>query len=143
MIDVGEYTLTVTGKGNYTGVKTATYTITPVDGQSSGTLVIDKIADVTYNGSEQQPAVTVTYNGATLNADTDYDVTYSNNVNAGLATVKVIGKDNYENMTGIATFNIRPKEITLTTVDPIDDQTYTVRPSSPRSLSQMGIRSWC
>ncbi len=44
---------------------------------------IGDIADVTYNGSEQKPDVTVKDGDKTLELDKDYTVAYSNNVNAG------------------------------------------------------------
>ncbi|MCI8299532.1 MAG: DUF4982 domain-containing protein, partial [Lachnospiraceae bacterium] len=38
-----------------------------------------KVANITYNGKQRKPAVTVTYNGTKLKLNTDYKVTYSNN----------------------------------------------------------------
>jgi len=56
---------------------------------------IADIADQTYTGSAIKPTVTVTYGGATLVLDTDYSVSYSNNTNAGKATVTITGKGSY------------------------------------------------
>ena len=39
----------------------------------------------TYNGSEQKPAVTVSYQSVKLTEDTDYTVTYTNNIHAKAA----------------------------------------------------------
>ena len=50
----------------------------------------------TYNGSAKKPAVTVTYQGTDLIKGTDYNVTYSDNVNAGTARVIVTGIDDFE-----------------------------------------------
>lgn len=107
MIQVGEYTITVTGKGNYAGTVEATYTIT----QASDALTIDEIPAVTYNGKAQTPEITVTHNGEPLEKGTDYDVTYSNNTNAGLAKVEVTGKGSYGSMSGNANFQINPRSI--------------------------------
>ena len=49
-----------------------------------------------YDGNPREPGVTVTLDGTKL-AETDYGVTYANNINAGTdtATVTVKGKENY------------------------------------------------
>lgn len=69
----------------------------------------------TYSGSAFTPVPTVTLNGVTLTTD-DYDVAYSNNTNAGTATITVTGKGDY---TGTATghFTISPKALTITAKD--------------------------
>ena len=51
--------------------------------------------DQTYAGAALTPAPMVALNGRTLAAGTDYDVSYSSNVNVGTATVIVMGKGNY------------------------------------------------
>ncbi len=52
------------------------------------------IADVTYNGKKQKPAVTVTVSGKTLSTD-DYSVAYSDNKNVGTAKAVITGKNKY------------------------------------------------
>ena len=55
---------------------------------------IAEIADQTYTGAAIEPEVVVTDNtGKTLTKDTDYTVSYLNNVNAGTATVRVKSAD--------------------------------------------------
>lgn len=49
----------------------------------------------TYDGKTKKPKVTVKYDGTTLKSGTHYKVTYSNNKNAGTATVKITGKGKY------------------------------------------------
>ena len=49
----------------------------------------------TYDGKEKKPGVTVQYKDLTLESGTDYTVKYSNNINAGTATVKVEGAGSY------------------------------------------------
>ena len=71
-----------------TDISAATVTVTP--------------DSMEYTGSAFTPAVTVTLNGTTLTAGTDYTVAYTNNIEVGTATVTVTGKGNY---TGTATAN--------------------------------------
>lgn len=65
---------------------------------------------LTYTGAAQNPAVGVTLNGAEVPAD-EYDVAYSNNVNAGTATVTVTGKGGSYTGSATATFKIAPASI--------------------------------
>ena len=48
-----------------------------------------------YSGKACRPAVKVTYNGSVLKSGTHYTVSYSNNKNAGTATLRVVGKGRY------------------------------------------------
>ncbi|MBQ7826696.1 MAG: hypothetical protein IJ386_00340, partial [Clostridia bacterium] len=59
----------------------------------------------TYNGSAITPDVTVIIGEKTLTKDTDYTVSYSDNVNAGTATVTITGKGDYTGKAS-ATFTI-------------------------------------
>ena len=76
--------------------------------------VIDPIASVTYNGSEQEPAVTVK-DGETPIDEDEYEVTYTNNKNVGTATITITGKDggNYI-LSGSTTFTITKAPVTVT-----------------------------
>lgn len=60
---------------------------------------------VTYTGSAIYPSVTVTYDGETLEVNTDYTLAYFDNTEIGAATVVVTGKGNYTGQV-IKTFQI-------------------------------------
>lgn len=111
---------------------TGTYEIIP-SGQTSdnyditfakGTLTVGKksleyssiasIGDQTYTGQAIEPLPAVTYNNMTLVKDRDYTVSYSDNVNAGTATVTItaVESSNYSG-TASATFSITQKVITV------------------------------
>ena len=109
-INAGTATVTVTGKGNYTGTKTANFTINP---KNASNLTINSISARTYNGSAQTPTVTVKDGSTTLTSGTHYTVAYSNNTNAGTATVTITGKDNYTG-TKTAYFTINKAPLTIT-----------------------------
>lgn len=57
-----------------------------------------------YSGSKIEPEVTVALGDVILVKDTDYTVSYSNNLNAGTATAKISGKGDY---TGEITKNFK------------------------------------
>ncbi len=74
------------------------------------------VSDQIYNGSAHEPAPTVTLDGTTLVAGTDYTVSYGNNVNAGTATVTVTGTGCYEGAT-TGHFTIAKAAQTITAAD--------------------------
>ena len=76
--------------------------------------VIDPIASVTYNGSEQEPAVTVK-DGETPIDEDEYEVTYTNNKNVGTATVTITDKEGGDYIVyGSTTFTIAKAPVTVT-----------------------------
>jgi hypothetical protein len=108
----GEYTVTVTATGsNYQGTLTEQFTIAKAS--ASGFEVTIGTATYTYDGTEKQPTVTVKDGETVLTAGTDYTVAYSDNVNAGQATVTVTGQGNY---TGEKTANFTIAKAQLTAV---------------------------
>ena len=52
--------------------------------------------EVTYSGSEQTPVPTIVIGGNTLTKDTDYTVSYENNINTGTGYVVIEGIGNYK-----------------------------------------------
>ena len=67
---------------------------------------------LTYTGKEQEPAVTVTVDGQTLAAENNYEVNYSDNINAGTDTAKVT-------VTGTAFTGTVEKTFTIEKATPI------------------------
>lgn len=102
---------TVVGQGKYKGSATGTFTIGKAD---FSTVTIGAIADQTFTGAEIKPAVTVTFNGKSVSED-EYNVAYSDNVNAGTAMVTLTSKDkNFSTAKRkTATFKINPAKATL------------------------------
>ncbi len=86
-------TITLTGKGNFTGTKTIYFTINPID--FTGVATISPIESQELAGSAARPDVTVTYKSKTLVKDSDYTLSYLNNTAPGTGTVIVTGTGNY------------------------------------------------
>lgn len=83
----------IKGKGNYSGTITKEFTITPADiSQLTASLSADIFR---YNGTEQKPSVTVKSRDKMLVPDTDFTVSYSDNIDVGTATVNITGQGNY------------------------------------------------
>ena len=84
-----------------------TYTITVknnVKDISSTTITLDT-TEYTYDSTEKTPRETVKDGSKTLTKNVDYTVSYSNNKDAGTATVTITGKGNYTG-TKAVTFTI-------------------------------------
>ena len=97
-IDAGTYTATVAPGAGYAwdklGDKTARsyqWTIAPASIASGAVSVSGVKASYEHTGSPIRPNVTVTHNGRTLKAGTDYQVSYGENTQVGKATVTIRG----------------------------------------------------
>ena len=73
----------------------------------------------TYNAQEQKPTVSVIIDEKTID-ENQYDVTYSNNINAGKAKVTITAKENATQIYGSVSVNFYIEPGT-TTVDNFDD----------------------
>ena len=102
-IKVGTAKVTITGKGNYTGSVSKTYSIK----NNFKKATVSGISTKAFTGKNITQSITVKYNGKTLKKGTDYTVSYSSNKNIGTATVKVAGKGSYTG-TVTKTFKINP-----------------------------------
>ena len=91
-INVGTATITITGKGNYTGTKTATFRIEPASITGSS---ITGLSTKTYTGKAITQTPVVKSGSTTLIEGSDYTVSYKNNTNPGTATVIITGSGNY------------------------------------------------
>ncbi len=106
-VNAGTYRVTISGIGNYSGTVNSEYIINSKSvSEANITLEYDEIE---YSGNENEPNVTVTVEGNTLR-ETEYNVSYENNINVGMASVKITLNGNYS---AIITrqFEILPKDI--------------------------------
>ena len=128
--DSRKATVTLTGKGNYTGKREVTFSIiktasptatpTPGGGGSSGysggddsgihisSVSVDPIPDQAYTGKAIKPSPVLRYNGKRLKKGSDYTLSYENNVRIGTATITVTGKGFFTGTTWLS-FNIVPR----------------------------------
>ena len=117
-VEAGTYTVywQVVGDGNHN-----TYIGSPIN-VTIGAMTVGSVtitlgtSSYTYDGSAKTPSVTVR-DGSTIIPSNEYTVDYSNNVNAGTATVTITGKvgGNYD-VNGSTTFTINPKTVTNPTI---------------------------
>lgn len=133
--NAGTATVTVTGKGNYTGSKQETFTIQGMD--------ISK-ADIKLGGSifiTSTPVLRVMLNGKTLELDKDYTFTHNGNRDTGIMKVVVTGIGNYAGtaeaeFSGTNTIPFSPQTFSITL-----EQTsyiYDGKPKTPSVTVKMG-----
>ena len=97
---------------------------------------LDENKNIIYSGSELKPSVKVYYNwdnmfSVQLKEGSDYNVTYSDNINAGTATAIVTGIGAYSGTKNV-TFTIEPKKISSPTFDGLKPEyTYTGQKVEP------------
>jgi len=108
----GTGSVTINGKGNFTGNVTKTFNVVTKPVQISK-CTVSSVGTKAYTGKTIKPTVTVKNGSKTLVSGVDYTVTYSNNVKCGTASVKITGVSKNA-CTGNKTvkFNIRPAKVT-------------------------------
>lgn len=95
-IDPGNYGVVVTGRGKYRGMRRITFKI---EGIPIKTVKIGRLPNLAYNGGKQKlepEQISITdKNGNPLQYNSDYILSFSNNQNAGIAKMIIIGKGQY------------------------------------------------
>ena len=133
-VNAGKATYTLYGKGDYTGTLSGNFKIAPAN-ISDATVELDS-SSYTYDGTAHEPKAAVTLNGKSLSSETEYELTYTDNTNAGNATATVTGKGNYSG-TVTATYSIAPADISSAQVT-VPEQVYTGSPLTPVPSVKIG-----
>ena len=126
-INVGTATITITGKGNFKGTTSKTFSISA---RAMTDTSVANVSSQTYTGNVISPLPTITYNNKTLKKDTDYTLSYSDNINVGTATITITGKGNFTGMTS-TTFIITQKSAEKLNISEIANQIYTGKEIKP------------
>ena len=126
-VNVGTGTVTITGKGNFKGTTSKTFSISA---RAMTDTSVANVSSQTYTGNVISPLPTITYNNKTLKKDTDYTLSYSDNINVGTATITITGKGNFTGMTS-TTFIITQKSAEKLNISEIANQIYTGKEIKP------------
>lgn len=86
--------------------------IEPVETYDMSIVRISVSGSYTYNGSPIEPQYVVRNGETTLTPGTDYDISFTNNLNAGTATITCTGRGNYSGKKS-TTFTINKAELTV------------------------------
>ena len=100
-------------------------------------ITVTKPADSKYDGNEHRNKPTVKDGEKVLVEDTDYTLSYSEDViNAGTVTVTITGKGNYSQVT-IVDYQITPRTVKLTSGS--DSKTYDGTPLTKHEVKEDGF----
>ena len=100
-------------------------------------ITVTKPADSQYDGNEHRNLPTVKDGEKVLVKDTDYTLSYSEDViNAGTVTVTITGKGNYSQVT-IVDYQITPRTVKLTSGS--DSKTYDGTPLTKHEVKEDGF----
>lgn len=103
--NVGTASVTVQGKGNYTGIKTLNFSIVAFDASN---IVVSYDASVSYSKDGCHPFITCVdpLGSAPLVLGADYEVVYSSDKHAGTASFQIQGLGNYTGLSSPYTYQI-------------------------------------
>lgn len=121
-VSAGTGTVTISGKGEYVGFASATFTINPAPIADADVTVPP--ASAVYTGKAVKPGVTVTAGGKKLVIGTDYTISYQDNVAVGTARMTIKGKGNYQGEV-IRTFEIVLPDLSGASVTLTAQEFYT------------------
>ena len=134
-------TITITGKGNYTGKETQTFAIAPRD-IAAEEVICDNLT-VAYNGKVQKPVPVVTWNGKKLAKNKDFTVAYpaaeqASYKEAGVYDITVTGKGNFTGARTVSLTITEAKLLSKCKVTAIKNQTYTGTAITPEPVVKDG-----
>ena len=114
-VNAGTAYITVTAKsGNLSGSYKRTFTVKKLALNTDSNLKVTiPYSSYSYTGSAIKPAVTVKYGSSDKLTTSDYTVSYSNNKQVGVATIKVTAKGKNTSGTYTRTFTIKPGKTTI------------------------------
>lgn len=92
----GDYSVTLTGAGNYTGERKIKFTIT--NAMPVAKLTVSKIAAQTYTGAAITPKPTVKSGKTVLEEGREYTLSYEDNIEVGTASVIIKGAGRFAGM---------------------------------------------
>ena len=115
---IGEASVKITGINNYDSERTEAFWIVGPKEISEATIA--EVEDVIYDGSAQEPELTITDGDYALVKGTDYTVVYSENVDAGQAKATVTGIGKYTGEKEVS-FTINARSIENAEITGVED----------------------
>ncbi len=113
---IGTAKVEINGIGSYAGKVEASFVIVA----NTNVFEIADIEAAVYNGKANEPKPEIKYAGVVLTEGVDYELSYENNTETGVATVVVKGLGAYEGLTQIANFTI--KAANMASINPLNGE---------------------
>lgn len=128
-VDRGTATITIQGiEPWFVGKRTVNFDIARE--LSEETAIRGVAASYTYTGAAIAPPVRVEDDGNLLKSGVDYEISYSQNIDAGTATIVIKGIGKYTGSTS-TTFKITPQQLGRAKISPISDRVYNGKEQKP------------
>ena len=131
-VEVGTATVTVTGRGAYSGTARATFKIRYDFSKAK----VSKVGAKTYTGKAIKPNPTVKLSGVKLKKGTDYKLSYKANRAVGKATIIIKGKGSCKGSKKV-TFTIRRANIKKAKIGTVKAQTRTGKAIEPKPVVKL------
>lgn len=107
------------------------------------TLVLDSIPNQTYTGKAIEPAVKAKANNKQLVLNSEYKLSYSDNINVGVASVTAKGLGDFKHLIAKGKFNILARQLKNVTVDYQDFTYYSPNGIEPELSLYIGNNLLC
>ncbi len=129
-VEVGTASVTVSGKGEYVGYASATFSIRYDIAQGT---IVTSAPSYEYTGNAIEPEVRVVCLGRLLTEGEDFELSYADNVEVGAARIEARGLGSYMGLLA-GSFEIRADENSLASAEigAIEPQTFTGSPIEPK-----------
>ena len=127
----------ISAEGYSTVVDSRTVTVTPKTLTSDFVWLVLPTEDYVYDGTAKTPDAACGDGDPSIITENDFDVSYSDNVNAGTAKATFTGKGNYTG-TVEEEFDIQRADNEWTTEPAMAGWTYGQTPSDPTSAAKVG-----
>ena len=160
-VKVGTYTVTITPKSGNTKVTGSTTAVLSIYATNIADAVFKKGTNPTESGSAGSYSIGTginkyytgepvtftadeigvpTYKNAPLK-DTDYEIKYSNNTNAGTAKLTLVGKDSYVNSSKEYTFTINKTPVTEVTRNEYVEEIADAKPEDYKTAMGLVVKA--
>lgn len=126
-VAVGIGKIKLTGIGNYSGAKSVVFSIVPRPIEKTDMFCNEAYI---YDGKEKEPKPTLLLNEEELQEGMDYEISYTDNINAGDGIIVVNGLGNFCGKAEIV-FKIQPREMKEITINEIAPQIYAAKELKP------------
>lgn len=94
-----------------------------------------------YTGSAIAPVPVVVYNGITLIEGTHYSRSYSNNTNAGIATLTITGKGDFASSVKVINYTILPKSLEGSDITAVSAEKYvTITDTNIAPIAKLTVK---
>ncbi|MBR6874424.1 MAG: Ig-like domain-containing protein [Ruminococcus sp.] len=114
--NVGTASITVTGKGRFSGKTVKNFTVKALGLNSSYAVMSIPYSSYTYTGKAIKPALTLKFKDGSVIPTSEYMLSYASNIKVGTAKIYVIPKSGNLSSSGFKEFVVKPAKNEITSL---------------------------